>query len=154
MNMRKAINMITTITADARYAAVSAPIVVFHAAEASDAYRADALRARDRQRRRTNALVRAAALDPRLAQVDRVEEDTGEQVTMFCSFKVETSRLPYRMGGRFKCEEPLLEASEDPSIAFGATTLGGGALSLHGGMADVLHGSECEEPNCLLCVKH
>ncbi len=38
-------NMITTITADARYAAVSAPIVVFHAAEASDAYRADALRA-------------------------------------------------------------------------------------------------------------
>ena len=38
-------NMITTITAAARYAAVSAPIVVFHAAEASDAYRADALRA-------------------------------------------------------------------------------------------------------------
>ena len=82
------------------------------------------------------------------------EEDTGEQVTMFCSFKVETSRLPYRMGGRFKCEEPLLEASEDPSIAFGTTGLGGGALSLNGGMADVLHGSECEEPNCLLCVKH
>ena len=31
-------NMITTITADARYAAVSAPIVVFSRQQASDAY--------------------------------------------------------------------------------------------------------------------
>jgi hypothetical protein len=37
--------MITAITADARYAGISAPVVVFHAAEASDAYRVDALRA-------------------------------------------------------------------------------------------------------------
>ena len=37
--------MITALTADARYAGISAPVVVFHGAKASDAYRVDALRA-------------------------------------------------------------------------------------------------------------